>query len=181
MALISTADFNVANQAPVEVQITATVQPPLGFGTGGRGRLEHPTFGAYDYVHRPTETINIDGDVCYGPRWAHEETLGGGADVLWNGYIRDAVVTERWKEGDVGTLLSHLRMLWTMYANPPDPGADQFVIWKPNYATARAYKVAIVDLTSGGEGYKLDWMLLRSGLYTPSPVELKLRVFGYAD
>lgn len=178
MSLIASSIYNVADASITSVSVTQIVQPPVGVGTGGRGRLVHPTLGVYDYANTPTETVNVDGDVCFGPIWSHEQTIGGGVDTQWPGYMRDVVVVERWAQGDVGSLLSHLRQLWAFFANPPASGA--YVLWSPNYANANTYRVAIVAVTAGGEEYKIDrWLADKRG-YTPSPVEIKMRVLGYA-
>ena len=180
MSLSSNATFTVADQAAATDIIHAVVQPPLGYGTGGKGRLTHPTLGVYDYVHPPTHTVNIDGDVCFPPEWAHSKTLGGGVDVLWPGYVRDVIVTERWAEGEVGSVIEHLRMLWYFLSNPPDPSLNSFVVWTPNYATDRTYNVALISVVAGDAEYTLDRRLASWG-YAPQPVELKMRVLDYAS
>lgn len=170
----------VADQAAVTASASTVVQPPVGATATGRGRLVHPTLGVYDYANTPDETVNIDGDLWFPPIWAHSTTLGGGVDVLWPGFARDVVVVERWKQGDVGCPIEHLRALWALYANPPNPQAGSFVVWSPNYASAKSWRVALVKLSAGGdEGITLDRRLLKSG-YAPGPVELHLRIIGDA-
>lgn len=180
MTITVAGTFSVADQAPLSAAAETIVQPPVGFGAGGRGRLVHPVLGAYDYVNTPDEVVNLDGDVLYGPTWAHAPTLGGAVDALWSGFIRDALVIERWGNGTVGCPIDHLRQLWAMYANPPDPNAGAPVVWSPNYANARSYNVAIVNVSAGGEAYTLKMRLARYG-YAPSPVEIQFRILGYAS
>ncbi len=180
MTLVATSTFNVTDQAPTTVAATAPVLPPVSYGAGGRGRLVHPTLGAYDYANTPDETVNLDGDICVPPIWSHTQTLGGGVDALWPSYPRDCEVIERWLQGDVGCPINHLRQLWQFFVNPPDPVTGSPIIWAPNYASPRTYKVFLVGLTAGGEQYKLNTRLARYG-YAPTPVELKLRIFAYAS
>jgi hypothetical protein len=180
MTLSASATFTVADQTPVTVAADAVVQPPVGFGTGGRGRLVHPTLGAYDYAVTPDEVENCDGDVLIAPVWSHAMTLGGAVDALWPGYLRDALIVERWRNGDVGCPIDHLRQIWQLFANPPDPVTGTPVVWTPNYINANSYNVAIVSVRSGGSAYRLDLRLARWG-YAPQPVELSLRILGYAS
>lgn len=180
MSLSASATLTVADQAPTTAAATAVVQAPVGYGTGGRGRLVHPTLGAYDYVNTPDEIENVDGDIIIPPIWAHAQTIGGAVDALWSGYPRDVKVTERWAQGDVGCPIEHLRQLYQFFANPP-PLTGTPVIWTPNYINAKSYNVALVDLRSGGSaGYKLAVRIARWG-YAPKPVELDLRILGYAS
>lgn len=178
MSLTASSTFNVADSATVSAEAQTIIQPPVGYGTGGRGRLVHPTLGTYDYANTPDETVNVDGDVCFSPLWAHAMTLGGGQDTLWPGNLRDARVIERWHQGDVGAPIAHLRTLWAFLTNPPDPASGAFVQWFPNYANARGYKVVLAEVRAGGEGYRIDRRLLSYG-YAPAPVELELRIVGY--
>ncbi len=179
MSLTATATFTVADQASVSESITTIVQPPVGVGTGGRGRLVHPVLGTYDYVNSPDETVNIDGDVCIAALWSRAQSIGGQVDTLWPSYLRDGNVIERWIQTDVGAPIAHLRMLWQLFTNPPAAGGTQ-VIWAPNYATNRTYYVILAGVTAGGEEYKLNRYLAKKG-YAPNPVELRMRIIGYAS
>lgn len=180
MAITVSGTFSVADQAPTTVGANATVLPPLGFNAGGRGKLTHPTLGAYEYITAPTEVVNVDGDVCYPPIFAHTMTIGGAVDTVWPGFLRDARVIERWKQGEVGCPIEHLRMLWQIFVNPPDLATGVPVIWEPNYINARRYNVLITSVKAGGEEYTLDLRLARYG-YAPLPVEVELRILGYAS
>lgn len=180
MPVTSDNTFDVADQTPESASITVVVQPPIGFGDGeveglGRGQIIHPTLGTYDYVNTPDETVNVDGNVMFGPQWAHTQTLTSGIDAFWSGNIRDAVVIERWIHGDSGPPIALLRALYSFFANPPEDPAANPVIWNPNYANTRSFEVAIVAVRSGGQEYRLDRRLLSYGLAT-NPVELELRV-----
>lgn len=183
MALSASTTFDVQAAATVSAEAAVTVLPAVGYGTGGKGRIVHPSLGILDYYAQPDETDGLDGDVIVKPLWSRQRTIGGQIDTLWNGFIRDAVVVERWINGDVGSPLNHARALYQMFMNPPSPddGMDGAVLWAPSYATARTYRVVLADLRIGGEGYSIDWILTKSGPYTPSPVELELRILGYAD
>ncbi len=182
MTLSASATFDVADQAPTDLDATVIVQPAAGVGTGGRGRLVHPTLGAFDYYDAPDETVNLDrGGVIVRPLWERSRTLSGQVDALWSGFLRDARVIERWRNGDVGSPIAHLRMLQAIVANPPDPaaGVAGAVVWEPSYATGTRYAVIVADVRAGGDEYQIDWRLEGYG-FAPQPVELELRVLGLA-
>lgn len=184
MAITATSTFDVTDQTPTTVSASTVVQAPVGFGTGGRGRLVHPTLGSYDYANTPSQIENVDGDICVPALWSHATTLGGGVDALWSGFVRDALVTERWGSTqvygtEVGCTMAQLRQLWQFFANPPDPSTGAFVVWSPNYINGNSYNVAIVAVTAGGKGYTLDVRLAGQG-YAPNPVEMQLRILGRA-
>lgn len=187
MAITASGTFTVTDQAPTTVASSISVLPPLGFNAGGRGKLTHPTLGAYEYATAPTEVVNLDGDVCFPPIHAHTQTIGGGVDTVWPGYIRDAKVIEIWKQGEVGCPIEHLRMIWNLFINAP-PLSGPSVIWEPNYINAQKYNVLITAVRSGdrqtegqlGWTYSLDLRLARYG-YAPLPVELEMRILGYAS
>lgn len=179
MAISASTTFDVAEQDALSLTTTLIVQPAVGLGTGGNGRLTHPVIGVFDYVHAPTHTVNIDGDVIFGPLSSNALTLSGSSTTQWPGYLGDRIIKERWLNGETGGLLTQLRALQQMFANvPSDP--DSPIIWSPNYATALSYKVVILGVTSGGEEYAIDWRLAEKG-YAPQPVELQMRVLDYAD
>lgn len=182
MALTSSSTFDVADQAAVTASSSVIVEPAVGFGTGGLGRLVHPVLGAYDYALAPAEVEGLDGDVLFGPVWARSPTLGGMVDAVWPGFQRDAFVVERWGAGMLvgpAVPLALLRTLWAMFANPPaDPVANP-VIWSPSYATAKSYKVAVADVRAGSRRVTLD-LFARSQGQALGPVELELRILGDA-
>ncbi len=180
--LISSSTFAVADQAPLSVSTQATILGAVGAGTGGTGRLVHPTLGVYDYELAPNEIEGLDGDVLYGPTWSRATTLGGAADTFWSGFQRDAVVVERWGAGLlVGPIvpLALFRTLWGMYANPPPDAVATPVTWSPNYASAKSFRVALADVRVGGRRVTLD-VYARSVGYVRGPVELELRILGEA-
>lgn len=177
MSLSASSTFDVLDASTESAEVTVIVQPAAGYGTGGRGRLVHPTLGTLDYVVSPDEVVDFDGAPLYRPQWARGQTLGGQVDTLWPGFLRDAVVIERWRNGEVGCPIAHLRALWAFFAAPPDPAAGQVVLWHPNYASAAAYKVALANLRAGGERITIDRRLAGYG-FAPQPVELELRILG---
>lgn len=178
MSITNTASYSVADQATASASASVVVQPAAVVGTA-RGRLIHPTLGTYDYLNTPTDTVNVDAGVLYGPIWTHTPTLGGAVDAVWAAKLKDARVVERWANGDTGGPIAHLRALWSFYANPPDP-ASAWVLWYPNYCTAQGYKVAMVAVRAGGSDVTLNRRMLGQG-YSTGAVELELRVIGLAS
>lgn len=177
MTISASSTFNVLDASIESAQVSVVIQPAVGVGTGGRGQLVHPTLGTYAYAVAPDEVVDFDGAPLYSPQWAREQTFGGQVDTLWTGFLRDAVVIERWKNGEVGAPIALLRALWTFFANPPDPTTNQFVVWSPNYGTAVSYKVALAAVRAGGERITIDRRLASYG-YAPQPVELELRIIS---
>lgn len=183
MSLTSTATIIVADQTPTTASTSVVILPPSSApGAVAKGRLIHPTLGTYDYPQAPEETQNVDGGPVYRPIWSHAQTLGGAASALWSGYLRDARVIERWKQGDVGMPAAFARALWAFFTNPPNPADDSFILWTPSYAgTDQQWRVAITDLRIGGDGFNIDWRLMNFASYVPGPIELEMRVLGLED
>jgi hypothetical protein len=182
MSLTASATITVSYGSVASATVTETVQPPAGVGTGARGRLVHPTLypDGYDYPTTPTSTINVESVASPAPTWLHSPTLSGVAATKWDGAVAGTRVIERWAEGDVGSILTHLGALWTIFASPPATDENP-VIWTPNYAILASYYVQVVAVRSNGElGYALDRRLAGFG-YAPSPVELELRVISLVD
>lgn len=175
MSLSSNTSVSVADRTTASSDLTDTLLPPVGVGTGGRGRLVHPTLGTYDYANTPDETVNVEVVASMPPLWLHSQTISGAVETRWLGVLQGMRVVERWLNGDVGALLTHLNQLWTFYANPPNPDAASYVTWAPNYAHSAVYNVVIVGLRCGGTEYTLNQRLKGYG-YAPQPVELEMSI-----
>lgn len=148
--LTSEATFTVVPSSLVVADFQFSVLPAWPVQSG-RGRLVHPVLGSFDYEYKPDEWVNIDGDVIIPPIWASTKTLGGAANVLWNGYLRDVVVIEKWKAlGGLAMPISQMRMLYMIWTNPVDPVIG-YVHWYPNYISPLGFKVIPLDLKAGGD------------------------------
>ncbi len=153
--LTSTATFTVipASTEIVQLQLSSLPAFPV---QSGRGRIVHPILGAFDYEVKPDEWVNIDADAIIPPTWGSTKTLGGATNVLWQGYLRDVVVEERWKgQGGLSMPITQLRMLAMIWTNPVDPILG-YVQWYPNYISPLGYKVIPMLLQAGGQGIVFD-------------------------
>lgn len=179
MSLSSSTSVAVTDRTATSVTITDTLLPPVGYGSGGRGRLVHPdgAIGTYDYANTPDETMNVEVTASMPPLWLHSQTIGGAVETRWLGVLQGMRIVERWMNGEVGALLTHVNHLWTFFANPPNPDAPSYVQWSPNYAHTSTYNVVITGLKVGGEEYTLNQRLKGFG-YAPQPVELEMRIIS---
>lgn len=146
----SSGSFGVAAAAEEIVYLTLPIYPSFPVGSG-RGRIVHPTLGAFDYEVKPDEWVNIDADAIIAPIWASSRTLTSAANVLWQGALRDVVVEERWKAlGGLAMPMTQMRMLMAIWTNPIDPDVS-YVQWYPNYITEVGFKVLPISLVAGGQ------------------------------
>lgn len=181
MSINSSNTFVVANSSVVSADVVATVQPAVGLGTGGKGRLVHPTLGpgatpfTYDYLEMPAITENVLSASAPAPVWSNRRTFGGSQQTQWAGTVDGQLVIERFERGAVGCSLDHLANLWAIFQAPPPAG--QFVTWSPNYLQAGTYNVVLEALLVEGKIYSLDTRLAGLG-YAPKPVELHIRLKG---
>lgn len=183
MSLNSNASFAVADSGTESANVTATVMPAVGYGTGGLGRLVHPTLGTYDYQWQPDQRVNVHGDVIYTPEWLHSKTLGASALTLASGKVQDPIVIERWNFGDGMVPLALVVALLLFVQNPTDVDAGSYITWSPNYANSRTWRVAVVGLRVGGEQVTIDsWLATQNdgtvNGYTVGPCELALRIIS---
>jgi hypothetical protein len=138
------AGSTVVAQTDVEVVSTAVAGQ-------GRGRLIHPTLGTFDYPYMPEQWTNVDGAAIVPPTWQTTRTLGSGQATLWAGNVRDVEATETWTApGGLSMPMTMLRMLLSIYQNPPDPATD-YLQWFPNYVTTVGYDVVMKNITVGGQ------------------------------
>lgn len=170
--LTSTATFTVASAATA----TETISVPIiaaGAPGVGKGRLIHPTLGTYNYLHAPDRWSGFDTDAIIPPVWANTRTLGGAANVLWQGNLRDVEVEEVWEAGDLGGSMAHLRALLTFWQNPVDPSTG-YVQWFPQYANALGYRVMLLEVSVAGRGVTLDYVS-RNG-WARGAISLRMRI-----
>lgn len=172
--LTASATITLTDGATVTESLPVPVLPPLPLSSG-KGRLVHPTLGAYDYDLEPTQWTNMMGDAIIQPIWSSNLTLGGASSTVWQGTIKDVVCEERWTaQGGLAMRVSQLSMLLAMYQSPPNPETE-WVEWYPNYITDLGYKVLITDLNVGdSNGIALDGFV--KGGYVAGKVTLKLRI-----
>lgn len=179
--ITATSTFTVAPSPTAALTVPIYVSLTAGVAMPNTGRLVHPTLGALEYTHPPTEWVNIDGDVIAPPTWSSTKTLSGTSNTLWAGNIRDVVCIERWKErGALRMSIGQLRTMLAFFVNPPDPSAGA-VQWFPDYTSLLGFRVAMVSLTVGGEGIALDWVSVANPLnafVADRDVELRLRILG---
>lgn len=173
--LSSQITFTVGEASTESASINVTILPALGIGSGN-GRLVHPTLGTYDYVYKPDETTNMDGDAIIPPVWSRAKTLRGSSNSLFPGTLRDVVVEEIWTSDHMP--IDMARMLCAMWMNPPDPSAG-YILWYPNYLNALGFKVILANLEINGKQFVLNKYLSKVGLVKGNVV-LTLRIAGRA-
>jgi hypothetical protein len=171
--LTSSATLTIGDASTAAVSVSLLVIPAIGSATG-RGRLVHPSLGTYDYPNAPDDWVNIDGDVIIPPIWASSKTLKGSANTLFVGDIRDVTCEEHWTQ-PISARMEHLRMLLSMFSNPPDPSVA-YVTWYPNYTSAYGFKVILLDLTVGGSNITLNSMSALG--WAQGNIVLKLKIAG---
>jgi hypothetical protein len=174
--LTSSETFSVGAAATIEetVQIPVVSAPVPPSGTG---RLVHPTLGTYDYEMAPPEWGNMDVDAVVPPIWQNSKTLTGGSNTLWIGVVQDVEVYERWT-GPVAMYAPQMRMFLDMWTNPPIP--PEYVVWYPNYLNEFAFKVIILDVSTGGsKGVNMDYTLFQGNGFVKGPVTLSMRLVDY--
>lgn len=167
----SSSTLTIVDSTPISESTGLTVLP-LATTAPALGRLVHPTLGTLDYPYAPDEWVGVDTDIIIPPTWAYTPTLGGGANTLWAGSIKDVVCKERWTS-DVSMPIPFLRTLLNFAMNPPAP-EDGYVQWLPQYTNPHTYNVILQMPTSGGSELVLDF-LSRQG-WLAGVLELQLRV-----
>lgn len=173
MTILTSQVVLTIGDASVEtVAASITVLPVPILGSGGTGRLIHPTLGTYDYPYAPDEWTNINGDVVVAPIWSSSKTLSGASNTLFAGNVRDTTVSEKWTS-EVSMPMDMVDMLLTLWQNPPNPSVAH-VHWYPNYTTTFGYKVILMALNVNGEGLNLNFVA-RQG-WINGDVELKMKV-----
>ena len=179
MAEISNSNsFTIGAAATQQDSVSLLVLPLAAVGEG-TGRLVHPTLGTYDYLHPPNEWTNIDTDVVIQPIWRHARTLSGAADTLWPGHLRDVECSERWTApGGLSMTTTQLRMLISMWMNPPDPAVEH-VEWYPSYCTTLGYRVIIRDVNVKGSAVTLDQIAVTQN-WVVGPVTVRYRIVDRA-
>lgn len=131
----------------MSTSIVLPVLPPL-VAPFGKGKISHPTLGTFDYSTKPDQWLNVDSDVIIKPTWTSTRTLSSGANVLWQGNVKDVLVTEKWNQA-LAMPVSQLRMLLAIYTNPVDPSVG-YCQWFPNYVNNFVYNVIPQTLSVGG-------------------------------
>lgn len=175
--LTASNSFPIGDGAIAVESVQLTVLPVAAPGQGP-GRLVHPTLGTYDYPYPPDEWEGFEQDLIVPPVWANAKTLAGAANTLWPGHIRDLEVEERWTgAGGTAMPLHMLRMLVSFWTQPPDP-ASGFVQWWPSYVTTLGFKVAILEVGSGGRGVTLDYISKQG--WVSGAVALRMRMIDRA-
>jgi hypothetical protein len=176
--LTNSTAFTIAAQATAIADATLTVLPVAAAGEG-TGRLIHPTLGTYDYPYMPETWTNVDGAAIIAPQWQSSKTLDSGQSTLWVGNIRDVEVIETWTApGGLAMPMDMLRMLISIFQNPPDPESD-YLQWWPSYITTVGYDVVLKNLTVGGTGITFTDTSLQG--WIDLPVALTYQLIGTAS
>lgn len=173
--LTGSTTFTIADTTTATETATVIVVPAPTAGNG-KGRLVHPTYGAYDYTMAPDSWVNVDTDAVAAPIWESALTLTGGVNTLWYGILQGTRVKEYWpaSENRASMPMEMIRQLLLFYANPP-ANPENYVQWWPNYATSQGFQVVLLGLEVGGEEITFG-QFGRLWEYCNQPVALKMTI-----
>lgn len=160
MAIVSASTVvNVSDAGPVMVTHDITLLPASS-GTLALRKLTYPddTFAPLIYCKNPDKWTNFDtAPMVKRPSIAALRTLEANKLVGWQGFERDALVTETWRGSDqeASLPLDCLRQLYQYYENPPING---FIHWHPRDRTNKVYQIVISSLTVDGAEISFDFI-----------------------
>ena len=172
--LTATTNFTILDASPVIESVQLSVVAAAGPGSG-RGRLVHPTLGTLDYILPPHEWTYMAEDAVIPPIWSSQMTLGGAANTLWAGKLRDVTPEERWlPSAGLSMPLDMLKSLIAFWMNPPDP-LTAYIQWFPSYVSSLGFKVVITAIEVGGSPLTMSPQTVGTEL-VEFPVTVKLRI-----
>jgi len=177
MALItSQTTVTIDDATPVITTTDFTLQPE-NTGSLARRELSYPsdTLPPLIYDCNPDQWTNFDTDpLVKRPKVGVQQTLQGNRLTGWQGFERDAAVTETWKGSDTESpmRLSFFRQLYAYYETPP---SVNFIQWHPKDRTNSVYNIMIESFTVGGTEIRFDFVPARNG-YLTQDVVLRFRI-----
>tara|TARA_R110000772_G_scaffold267971_3_gene393613 strand:- start:45019 stop:45564 length:546 start_codon:yes stop_codon:yes gene_type:complete len=177
MAIISTQTTVTIGDAVAVVTTADMVLQASVTGSLALRKLTYPTtaFAPIVYTQNPDEWINFDtSPMVKRPSVGTLRTLEDTKLTGWQGYARDASITETWKGGGskASMDLDFFRQLYAYYENPPTTGLIQ---WAPCDRTSTVYNILIESLTAGGTGIGMDFLAARQ-LCVLGNVVLRFRI-----
>jgi len=149
-------------------------------GTGALRRLVYPDATALApivYTKNPDDWTNFDvSPLVKRPRVGVLQTLEDNKITGWQGYARDASVTETWRGSDTeaSLKLDFLRQLYAYFETPP---LTNFIQWEPRDRTASVYNIVIESLTVGGQEIRMNYIAANAG-FVLGDVVLRFRIIS---
>ena len=177
MAIITSQTIVTIDDAlSVTTSASFTLQPE-NTGSLARRELHYPsdTLPPLIYDQNPDQWTNFDtSPLVKRPKVGVQQTLSDNRLTGWQGFDRDAAITETWKGGDDESpmRLSFFRQLYAYFETPP---SSNFIQWYPKDRTANVYNIMIESLTVGGTEIRMDYVPARNGFLTQDVV-LRFRI-----
>ncbi|MHC4238553.1 MAG: hypothetical protein ACYSUC_02175 [Planctomycetota bacterium] len=169
MALISTqTTVTIADASAVVTTADMTLQASV-VGSLALRQLIYPdatVFAPITYEKNPDEWTNFDSSpLVKRPTVASLKTLEDNKLTGWQGFSKDASITETWQgsTSEAPITLDFFRQLYAYYENPPVNG---FIVWSPLDRTLNQYNILIERLTVGGGQVKFNYIAAQHGFLT---------------
>lgn len=177
MAIITSQTTVTIDDAAAVVTTADFTLQPENTGTLARRELSYPsdTLPPLIYDKNPDQWTNFDTTpMVKRPRVGVQQTIQDTRLTGWQGFAKDAPVTETWQGGDDESpmRLSFFRQLYAYFETPPTSG---FIQWSPKDRTANVYNIMIESLTVGGTEVRFDFVPARNGFLTQDVV-LRFRI-----
>jgi len=177
MPLITSETLVTIGDASAATVSTDLVLQPSSFGTGALRKLVYPdgTLAPIVYEKNPDDWTNFDvSPMVKRPRIGVLQTLEGNKLTGWQGYARDASITETWKgsETEAPITVDFLRELYAYFENPP---LVNFIQWYPRDRTETGYNIMIESLTVGGGDIRMNYVAAIAG-YVVGDVNLRFKI-----
>lgn len=177
MAIITSQTVVTIDDAlSVTTEASFTLQPENS-GMNARRELSYPsdTLPPLIYDKNPDQWTNFDtSPLVKRPRVGIQQTIQDNRMTGWQGFDRDAPITEVWKGSDNESpmTLAFFRELYAYYETPPSSG---YIQWSPKDRTNNSYNILIESLTVGGNEVRFDYIPARNG-YLTQDVVLQFRI-----
>ncbi len=172
MAVITSQTIVTIDDALAVTTTASFTLQPENTGSNARRELHYPsdTLPPVIYDKNPDQWTNFDtSPMVKRPSVGVQQTIQDNKLTGWQGFNRDASVTETWKGSDdeAPMRLSFFRELYAYFEFPPTSG---FIQWKPKDRTASVYNIMIESLTVGGQDVRFDFVPSRNGFLTQDVV-----------
>lgn len=179
MAIITSQTAIVIDDALSVVTTSDFTLQPENSGSNVRRELHYPsdTLPPIIYDRNPDTWYNFDtSPMVKRPKVALQQTIQDNRLTGWQGFDRDAPITEIWQGSDriAPMSLTFFRALYAYFESPP---SDAYIQWYPKDRTANGYNIVIESLGVGGADVRFDYVPSRNG-YLTQDVTLVFRIIS---